>query len=61
MGRQFPGYEGGLRPEFRFLKGKAVIIQAWKKAHEYIRAQFAFGLWAIDGKSCGRLVSGRVK
>lgn len=38
MGRVFPGYEGGLRPEFRFLKDKAVIIQAWKKAHEYIRA-----------------------
>lgn len=32
MGRVFPGYEGGLRPEFRFLKDKAVIIQAWKKA-----------------------------
>ena len=35
MGRVFPGYEGGLRPEFRFLKDKAVIIQVWKKAHEY--------------------------
>ena len=45
MGRAFPGYEGGLRPEFRFLKDKAVIIQAWKKAHEYIRAQFVFWLW----------------
>lgn len=38
MGRIFPGYEGGLKPEFRFLNDKAVIIQAWKKAHEYIRA-----------------------
>ena len=38
MGRVFPGYEGGLRPEFRFLKDKAVIIQARKKVHEYIRA-----------------------
>ena len=38
MGRAFPGYEGGLRPEFRFRKDKAVIIQAWRKAHEYIRA-----------------------
>lgn len=38
VGRAFPGYEGGLRPEFRFLMDKAVIIQAWKKAYEYIRA-----------------------
>lgn len=37
MGRKFPGYEKGLRPEFGFLRDKAVIIQAWKKAHEYIR------------------------
>ena len=37
MGRKFPGYEQGLKPEFRFLSDKAVIVQAWKKAHEYIR------------------------
>ena len=37
MGRKFPGYENGLRPEFGFLRDKAVIVQAWKKAHEYIR------------------------
>ena len=37
MGRKFPGYEKGLKPEFRFLSDKAVIVQAWKKAHEYIR------------------------
>ena len=37
MGRVFPKYKGGLRPEFQFLSDKAVIVQAWKKAHEYIR------------------------
>lgn len=37
MGRKFPGYEQGLKPEFKFLSDKAVIVQAWKKAHEYIR------------------------
>lgn len=37
MGREFAGYKGGLRPSFRFLSDKAVIIQAWKKAHEYMR------------------------
>lgn len=37
MGRLFEKYKGGLRPEFEFLSDKAVIVQAWKKAHEYIR------------------------
>ena len=37
MGREFKNYKGGLRPSFRFLSDKAVIIQAWKKAHEYMR------------------------
>ena len=37
MGRLFEKYKGGLKPEFHFLSDKAVIIQAWKKAHEYIR------------------------
>ena len=37
MGRVFEKYKGGLRPEFQFLSDKAVIVQAWKKAHEYIR------------------------
>lgn len=33
----FREYEGGLTPRYRFLSDKAVIVQAWKKAHEYIR------------------------
>ena len=37
MGREFVNYKGGLKPSFRFLSDKAVIIQAWKKAHEYMR------------------------
>lgn len=37
MKNQFPAYEKGLGPQFKFLSDKAVIIQAWKKAHEYIR------------------------
>ena len=38
MSRMFSGYEGGLKPCYRFLHDKAVIVQAWKKAHEYIRS-----------------------
>ena len=37
MSRIFPGYEDGLKPQMRFMTDRAVIIQAWKKAHEYIR------------------------
>ena len=37
MGRAFANYKDGLRPSFKFLSDKAVIIQAWKKAHEYMR------------------------
>ena len=37
MGREFTNYKGGLRPSFKFLSDKAVIVQAWKKAHEYMR------------------------
>ena len=37
MGREFPGYIGGLKPSFKFLSDKAVIVQAWKKAHAYMR------------------------
>ena len=47
MCRQFSGREGGLKPAFRFLKDKAVIIHVWKKAHEYIRAHNAYS----DNKS----------
>ena len=37
MARKFKNYEKGLFPSFKFLSDKAVIIQAWKKSHEYIR------------------------
>ena len=37
MGRVFKGYEDGLKPQMRFMTDRAVIVQAWKKAHEYIR------------------------
>lgn len=37
MSKMFREYEGGLTPRYRFLSDKAVIVQAWKKAHEYIR------------------------
>lgn len=37
MKRHLSDYEDGLKPEFRFLSDRAVIIQAWKKAHEYVR------------------------
>lgn len=50
MGRVFPGYEGGLRPEFRFLKDKADIIQAWKKAHVYSGAQLVVEVQNEDEK-----------
>lgn len=34
---EFREYTDGLKPRYRFLSDKAVIVQAWKKAHEYIR------------------------
>lgn len=34
---EFRGYTDGLKPRYRFLSDKAVIVQAWKKAHEYVR------------------------
>lgn len=34
---EFRQYKGGLKPYYRFLSDKAVIVQAWKKAHEYLR------------------------
>lgn len=37
MGRLFKKYQAGLLPRYEFLGDKAVIVQAWKKAHEYMR------------------------
>lgn len=37
MARKFEIYKNGLLPLFKFLSDKAVIVQAWKKSHEYIR------------------------
>ena len=36
MGR-FSKYNPSLSPDIEYLSDRAVIIQAWKKSHEYIR------------------------